>query len=257
MNLIRATLTRTLPAEYIKLRHTLTLWLALLAPLMVVTLCVLAIVMRQKLPAAVTGAASEAWQRHLMGITYLWTGMMLPLMIALQAAWLAALEHNGAQWKQLLAQPVPRSAHYLAKLLVLLGLLLLSQLILVLLMPLSGWLMAWLRPAITTHGAPPWRFIARIGVQSLLACGLMVVIQFWAALRWRSFTAAIGLGMAGTVASFLIMQSKYGLWFPWSMPTQVLVNRPGIAAQVSWLGAGGLLVLGTLALMQLARREID
>lgn len=257
MNLIGATLTRTLPAEWIKLRHTLTDWLAVLAPLLVLALSIAAIVMRERLPDAMTGDPGTAWRRHLMGVAYLWTGLMLPLMITLQAAWLAALEHNGAHWRPLLAQPVPRTAHYLAKLLVLIGLLLLSQLILVALMPVSGWLMAWLRPAITTRGAPPWGFMLRIGAQSLLASGLIIAIQFWAAVRWRSFTAAIGLGMAGTVASFLIAQSSVGPWFPWAMPAQVLATQPGTAAQVSWLGAAGLLLLGTLALIALARREID
>src|SRR5207342_3286334 len=102
----------------------------------------------------------------------------------------------------------------------------LGFLALVLLIPLGGLLMPWLQPALGIAGAPPWQYLLLTAGQAYLASLLMAAIACWIAVRWSSFTVAVSVGMSATVAGFIIGQSeRFGHWYPWSMPLQVLGSK--------------------------------
>jgi hypothetical protein len=65
------------------------------------------------------------------GILTFWTIVLLPFCAALIAAQLAALEHQGDNWKHILALPVPRTFIFAAKWMAAAGLLSLSSVVLV------------------------------------------------------------------------------------------------------------------------------
>lgn len=250
-----AALGRALHAEVLKLRGTLALWMLLIAPALVVGLLVLQLCFvearSQPLPAA------EAWRRFGQSCLMLWSVLMLPLFVTLEAALLAGLEHGERQWKHLLALPLPRAVHYLAKLATLAVLLLLSMAMLALvLMPLGGWLLALLGQQ-PLHGPPPLRdWLLQAG--RIYACALLLVaLQTWVALRWRSFTVAVSVGMGATVMGTLIGQSaRFGPWFPWTMPVQPLSRHPQVEV-VMLVSVGAALVVTVLAAWAFARREAD
>jgi ABC-2 type transport system permease protein len=77
------------------------------------------------------------------------------------------------------------------------------------------------------------------------------------ALRWRSFAVACGLGMGATVMGFLIGQSmKFGPWYPWSLPVQMMSTGDGHARVLALSAIGALLVAG-LGTWRFARRDHD
>ena len=89
---------------------------------------------------------------------------------------------------------------------------------------------------------------------------LIVALQTWIAVRWRSFTVAVSVGMSATVMGFLIGQSeRFGHWYPWSMPMQVLAGKGQcIWASCSVAGlAGGLLVAAARPARISCRREFS
>ncbi|MGQ4583855.1 ABC transporter permease [Lysobacter sp. F60174L2] len=250
-------LMRTLSAESLKLRGTLALWMCLIAPATVVGLTVLQVAFAD-LGDKIPPPPAEAWHRLALGMMTLWAFLMLPLFVTLEAALLAGLEHANHRWRHLLALPLPRSNHYLGKVIALLVLVALALVALLLLIPLGGWVLAWLQPKLGIAGPPPWAFIAgRLGA-CLVASMLVVALQTWIALRWRSFTVAVASGMVATVGGFLIGQSaRFGHWYPWSAPSQVLAGGGVHTDHVMLLGLLGGFVVTLLMLWDLLRRDID
>ena len=146
--------------------------------------------------------------------------------------------------------------HYLAKLFALLALTALALLTLGLLLPAGGWLLMQIKPDLHIGGAPPWAVLRTNIPACFPARVLIIAIHTWVSTRWRSFTVAVSVGMAATVAGFLIMQSqKYGIYYPWSLPVQVFASegeRRGFAV-VAGLVGGGLVSLA--GLWNFVRRE--
>jgi hypothetical protein len=247
-------LGRALYAEHLKLRGTLALWVSAIAPAVIVLLYVLQLSF-QNAPKVVPDTAT-AWLQLGQACLVLWSMLMLPLFITLEAALLGALEHSERQFKHLLALPLPRAVHYLAKLLTLAALLLLAMFVLVVvLMPLGGWLLGMVS-ALPLRGWPPlatWLESAwRIYVCALLIVALHTAI----ALHWRSFTVVVTIGMSATVMGVRIGQSAdYGPWFPWTMPLQPLTQHPQIAQVMLSSVIAGLLV-SLLGAWLFARREV-
>jgi len=249
---------RALNAEALKLKGTLALWMCLIAPGVVVALYVLQISFRSFPASWVTPGPTDAWMMFSQSVIGIWTFLMLPLFITLESALLAGLEHGERQWKHLLALPLPRGAHYLAKLVALAALVALGFLALVLLIPLGGMLMPWLQPAFGIAGAPPWQYLLLTAGQAYVASLLMVAISCWIAVRWSSFTVAVSVGMSATVTGFIIGQSeRFGHWYPWSMPLQVLAGKGQWLEFVLVAGACGGLVVAMLGLLDFGRREFE
>lgn len=247
-------LARALWAEQLKLRGTLALWMCGVAPALVVGVYVLQITF-SKFPARLDDVdGPKAWQALVQATLVLWAFLMLPLLVTLQAALLAGLEHQGQHWKHLLALAPPRRVHYLAKLLALLAMLALSHAAMFALVPLGGAVLMATKPAFGLAGAPPWAMLATTLATILGATVLLAALHTWIAMRWRSFAVAVGVGMGATVMGFLIGQSaRFGPWYPWSLPVQVLAEDPHVAGRVLALSlAGG--VVATLAGLAWFRR---
>ena len=237
-------LLHALSAESLKLRGTLALWMCLIAPATVAGLLVLQIALSdpsKNLPET----PALAWLGYSSAVMQLWAFLMMPLFITLQSALLAGLEHGNQQWKHLLALPVPKSVHYLAKQAALIGMLALAMSVLFALIPLGGWLLGVLQPTLDLSGPPPWRHMARSFSACFAAGMLITALHTWASIRWRNFTVAVALGMTATVIGFLAMQSqRYGHYYPWSMPAHAVANGTRHIQFVVTAGLiGGLLVV--------------
>ena len=248
-------LLRALSAERVKLRGTLAAWLCLIAPLVVVALYVLQLTF-MKIGSRPDVDPAQAWHGFAQSVLVLWSFLMLPLFITLQSALLAGLEHGDRQWKHLLALPLPRHAHYLAKALVLIGMVLAAQAALTLLMPVGGWILMHTQPTFGIAGPPPWAWLVGTNAAIFSASLLMVALHTWISIRWHSFTIAVATGMTATVMGFLIGQSaRFGHWYPWSMPLQVLASKSDHAHFVIVAGLLGGLAVAALGLLDFQRRE--
>jgi lantibiotic transport system permease protein len=248
---------RALDAERLKLRGTLAAWTCVIAPATVVLLYVLQLGLRS-LPKGFAADPAQAWMMYGQSVLALWLFLMLPLLVTLQSALLAGLEHGERRWKHLLALPVPRSVHYLAKLTMLAAMTTASFAVLLVLLPLGGWVLMTLRPALGLAGWPDLAWLLRSAALALGASMLMVAVHTWVSIRWRSFTVAVSVGMGATVAGFLIGQSdRFGHWYPWSMPLQVLASDGAHARFVLLAGLLGGAAFALLGLADFRRREFD
>lgn len=248
-------LSRALSAEAAKLRGTLALWMCLIAPGVVVTLYVLQISV-SRIPHGRSPSPEDAWAMFVQSILALWAFLMLPLFITLESALLAGLEHGDRQWKHLLALPLPREVHYLAKLAALAALVAGAFAALLALLPVGAVALALLKPEFGISGAPPWASLLRTAAACYAASLLMVALHTWFAIRWRSFTVAVAIGMSATVMGFLIGQSeRFGHWYPWSMPLQVFAGKGQWTGFVVLASAAGALLVALAGLADFRRRE--
>jgi len=250
-------LLRALDAERLKLRGTLAAWTCVIAPATVVLLYVLQLAV-SRVPANFVASPAKSWLMYSQSVLALWLFLMLPLLVTLQSALLAGLEHADHHWKHLLALPLPRGVHYLAKLVTLAAMVLASFAILLLLLPLGGLALMALKPALGLAGMPDLGWLLRSLSLAFAASLLIVAVHTWVSVRWRSFTVAVSVGMGATVAGFLVGQSdRFGHWYPWSMPVQVLAGKGEHASFVVAAGLLGGAAVALLGLADFSRREMD
>jgi hypothetical protein len=244
-----------LSAETLKLRRTLALRMSLVTPAVVVALCVVQLGVTEVKVGE--GDPGTAWRAFAGASFALWAFLMMPLFVTLEAALLAGLEHGDRQWKHLLALPVPRSAHYLAKWTALAGLLFGAALVFVGLIAVGGWTLKQIRPELGLDGWPPWWWLLQRCAGMVTAALFMAAIQLWVSIRWSSFTIAVAAGMSATVAGFMIGQSRFAHWYPWSMPVQIFLRdgqHATFAITASVLGAAAVLAF---SLWEFSRRELE
>ncbi|MEZ5464657.1 MAG: ABC transporter permease [Lysobacteraceae bacterium] len=249
------TLFRVLAAESIKLRRTLALWMCLIAPAVVVALYLMMALTAKRAPAPAD--AAEAWAGWFRTVSGLWSFLMLPLFITLEAALLAGLEHANQQWKHLFSMPVPRWQHYVAKLVSLLILVTLATTVLLPLSVLGGWVVGFGKGVASLQGVPVLDAFPVQLLASVAAASLMIALHTFVSLRWSSFTAAVAFGMSATVAGFLISQSsRWGHWYPWGLPMRVfLPDSPHFVFVVEYGLMGGLLA-AAIGTWLFSRREM-
>lgn len=248
-------LLRALSAEAVKMRGTLALRLCFIAPTLVVALVVLQLLFSRSGEPMSTPAL--AWERFVQSVLVLWAFLMLPLYITLQSALLAGLEHGERQWKHLLALPLPRRAHFLGKGLMLVAVVMLATCVLLLAIPIGGWVLMQANNPLGMAGMPSASFLLSRPAAIFAASFFIISLHLWIAIRWHSFTVAVATGMTATVAGFLIAQSaRFGPWYPWSLPMQVLAGQGEKIGFVVTLGLSGGLVCLLLGLWDFERREI-
>jgi lantibiotic transport system permease protein len=56
-------------------------------------------------------------------------------------------------------------------------------------------------------GSVPWGDELGIAALIFVAAWWLITVQLWVAVRWRSFTVAVSVGIVGTVANFFALRT--------------------------------------------------
>ncbi len=220
-------IVRAIAAEWLKLKRTLALWLAPLAPLVIVAMQMAMVLERNSWYRQ--HPLEDAWAEYGGQMVFLWALLMLPLFVTLETALLANLEHGNQQWKHLFALPIPRGAIYAAKLFSGMLLIGLSMAALYAETVLSGLALRLLAPGLGLEDPVPWLVLLKLVGLAYLASWLIIAIQTWVALRWRSFVVATAVGIGAMVVAVLMVQSDWSQWYPWTLAGIVTNNlREGL-----------------------------
>jgi lantibiotic transport system permease protein len=215
--------------EVFKLRRTLALWSALLVPAVVIAMT-MAMNLSRSLGTEFVLDHPNGWDTLMLDQTLvLWCFVLLPLFVALEAALLAGLEHRENTWKHLFALPVRRWTIYVSKLVVGMALVCLSSLVLAVGTAFQGWLLLKFRPDLGVTYPIPWNLIILRNFGFVPAVLLLLAIQLWVAIRWRSFTVPMSLGISGTLIGVMLLRTlknsistplgpTIASLFPWSLP---------------------------------------
>lgn len=252
-------LWRALTAEWLKLRRTLALAVAFVAPFAIVLLQVGAALSRETSLTAYVSDGETVWQTFIRQNMNWWSLLMLPLFVTLETALVAGLDHAGDHWKQLFALPIRRGAVYAAKYLIGMALVGLSLLALLGFSVLAGLGLGLIYPDVGLNlaGIPWLHGLALCGVVGVSAC-LVTALQSWVSLRWRSFAVAAAVGIVATVAGVIIINSDYGQYYPWTLPALTMLTyvRESLPVGHVLLGSLGGVLVAAVGGYEMTRRDV-
>lgn len=269
-------LLRVTKVEFFKLRRTLAVWASLVVPSVVIAMT-MAMNLSRAPETQFVEDRPNSWDTLMLDQTLvLWCFVLLPLFVALETALLAGMEHRENAWKHLFALPVRRWTIYVSKLLVSMALVCFTSVVLAVGTALQGWLLVVFRPDLGLSYPIPWRLILLRDFGFLPVVLLMLALQLWVAIRWRSFTAAIGLGIVGTLISVMLLRTLknslstphgplFASLFPWSLPYVVIAphaytnlpeTMPVPRAAALLAGILGGLIISILGCWETGRRDV-
>lgn len=210
-------------------------------------------------PAGHTGA--EAWKTAygFAALRYAW--IFYPLLAGVFAALVCRPDHVGGGWKQLLALPISRTKLYLAKFLLLVFLLGVTNLFFG-----GAFVAAGLLDHLGSAGIP-WSEIGRSLLAGWVAVLPLAAVQLWISSRWKSFGAALALNVCFTLPAIFAAQShEIAPWYPWAQPVLAMSGMGPTSAQEVALGVsmttlwvvivGGLVVALLGGLVTFARADV-
>jgi hypothetical protein len=187
-----------------------------------------------------------------------WNLIFMPVTVALVALLSWDQEEEAGAWKHLLLQPVPRHAHYLAKLLSHTALLLVSQVLFTGGLLLTGILLKR-HATYLTMGPVRLDLALRLGGFSFLAALPLLGLHTWLSTRLRGVGLALGITLAGSLLTVLLLTKvAFARWLPWGLAVfGVPFGANGIGQGWSFLLGSllGALLLGGLGALDFARRD--
>lgn len=222
--------TTALAVEAWKLRRSLALLLAAVAPLLIALFVFFNLVRLDKaMPWAMTQQSSVA----------IWAFFMLPMSVTALTALVAHTEHGPRAWDHLRALPLPRWHLYAAKAACVLGVVAAMSMLLALLSTSAVLAAGWWKPAVAATGPADFTaYLALLG-RVFLAAWLLVAVQLWIALRYASFVPALAVGIGGTFFAVVATSAKVGVLLPWQIPVNMLASDPARAQLALAIGSIG------------------
>ena len=248
-------LFRSVRVEFLKLKRSQVLWVALCIPLFPAALN-FGQTLKYGLRSFGDGLSLAPWSIYFQEAVRVWTMFALPFVVAILSAMLANRDHKTHQWKLLFALPFPRSAVFTGKWVVLMALNGLSSLVFMVMNVLSGLLVMCVRPELGLALPIPWAEVLLRPLLAWLLSTLMITIQLWISLHWTSFLTSILSGFLAFILNIYVLGSfmyKYAAFVPWSLPSLAYeVNVPGIL-RISLVIS---LVVYLLAQAEFVRRDV-
>ncbi len=145
------------------------------------------------------------WTQHTLFTCY----FFLPVMIGVYCAYIMRQEQNNHNWNKVLTMPAARSMVFVAKLVCVSLLLLMSELWIGVLFVISG-----LAVGMT---APPTREILTWCLFGTLGGMVTASVQLMLSLFFRSFALPVGISFAGGISGLLFLAKGLGHIWPYSL----------------------------------------
>ena len=235
-----------LAVEAFKLRRSLALLLAAVAPLLIAVFVFFNLLRLGK---------AAPWAMTLQMSAAFWAFFMLPMSVTALTALVAHTEHGPRAWDHLRALPMPRWHLYAAKALCVLGGVMAMSLLLALLTTLAVGAAGVLKPVVAATGPVDIAGYLLLLGRIFLAAWLLVAVQLWVALRYACFVPALAVGIGGTFFAVVATSAKIGAFLPWQIPVNQLASDPARARLALALGLGGGAMAFALMLWRMSRHE--
>lgn len=201
------------------------------------------------------GILSVSWYSLWTQHTLFYSLFFFPAMVAIYASYLWRLEHLGHNWNLIMSAPVHPFALFLAKFVVVIKLVLLTQLFIFILYCFCGKVFAAL---------PGWPPLATLGflLRGVLGGVSVVALQLILSMFIRSFAVPIFIALFGGIIGMLAASKGRGLYWPYALmqygmnsnkSTDVLSGNylPFLLACIVWL-----LILFAVADLLLTKRDV-
>lgn len=233
-------------AEALKLRRSLAIIVMGVAPVMTFILTVL---------IQLSGESPGIWQFQMMATAGIWAYFLLPMTATGLTALLAQMEHGPGTWSHILALPTPKWQVVAGKIIMALVLMAIVTALIYGSIFASGFVAGAIKPEEALQGPVPWADAAKLLAKMFLAAFLLIAVQLGVALRFNSFALPVSVGIGGTFVAVAATSSKYGIYFPWLLPINMLASESDRAHFALMLGGGGGAVLFALIVLYMSRRD--
>lgn len=236
-----------LRAEICKLKGSLALTLAFLAPL---------------LPALIVLFASSTSNRPMQwGEVFgafmlpIWAVFLLPMAMTAVTTLLSQIEYQASGWDHMFALPLPRPTIIFAKAAITFA----YVAVMTALAIVFSWCAALVGGLIS--GFPPAGAINlsklsyTVGAISGAAL-FFVAIQLWISLRFANFVVGMAVGIGGTMVGLAVAMTgtTRADWFPWVLPVKTLSAADPVSSATLGI-VGGLVVVASM-IIDLSRTSL-
>ena len=236
-----------LAVEAYKLRRSLALLLAAIAPLLIAVFIFFNLLRLQK---------PMPWEMALQSSAAIWAFFMLPMSVTALTALVAHTEHGPRAWDHLRALPIPRWHLYAAKAVCVLGVVAAMSLWLAILTLLAVDLVGTIKPAVAATGPLDTLAYLQMLGRVFLSAWLLVAVQLWIALRYASFVPALAVGIGGTFFAVVATSAKVGAVLPWQIPVNQLATDPMRVQFTLAVGCIGGCAMFAAMLWRMGRRDV-
>ncbi|SHK57067.1 lantibiotic immunity ABC transporter MutE/EpiE family permease subunit [Paramaledivibacter caminithermalis] len=199
-------------SEYLKYKRTFTKKLILMAPLLFIL-----IALPQKL--FMLANYLRPWQLLLNQIYNWWPLIFIPLGMALFAALLELQERKAGNYRNIRVHNVSPSFIWIGKVIVMAIYSLLSTLVLIVAIIISG--------LITAGADIPWGKIFAGGFTIWLTALALIPLQLWMA-AWKGTFASMALGFLGMITGVIAAPESYWIYIPWSWSIRLMCPIIGV-----------------------------
>lgn len=231
-----------LRAEVTKLRGSLALLLAVVAPALPALLVLLGMLGSRKTPA---------WGSVYLSFSLpVWSLFLMPMTIAAFTALVGQIEHRSRAWDHLLALPIRRWQLFAAKLAVTVAVIVGMTVLMLAFATVAAAIAGAVRGAMPL-GTIPWAEILNRTAAMLAASAAFSVILLWTALRFANFVVPLGVGIAGVLValSVAIARTDKADYFPWLLQVKVFQSPdPWLYGSIGGVG-GAVLAVAMVAAM--------
>ena len=236
-----------LAVEAFKLRRSLALLLAAVAPLLIAVFVFFNLLRLGK---------AAPWAMTLQMSAAIWAFFMLPMSVTALTALVAHAEHGPRSWDHLRALPLPRWHLYAAKAVCVLGVVAAMSLWLAILTLLAVDLVGTIKPAVAATGPLDTLAYLQMLGRVFLSAWLLVAVQLWIALRYASFVPALAVGIGGTFFAVVATSAKVGAVLPWQIPVNQLATDPMRVQFTLAVGCIGGCAMFAAMLWRMGRRDV-
>lgn len=146
------------------------------------------------------------WTQHTIFTCY----FFLPIMIGVYCSYIMREEQNNHNWNKVLTMPVPRSMIFIAKLITVSFIILLSEVWIGVLFVLSG-------KIVGMTAAVPIKELAIWCLFGTLGGVVMASVQLMISLFLKSFALPVGIAFAGGISGLVFLAKDLGHIWPYSL----------------------------------------
>lgn len=205
--------------ELLKLRHSKILNIVMFLPLFFVILGFTNFLRYREL---FTEKGQNVWSQVYTQSSMFYGLFLIALFITIIIAVLVRIENAEDNFKRILTLPIKRSDLYIAKLVVVCGIVALNLIIFMLLTIFVGLIMA------PSNQSMPMELIYS-PMLCIVASLPVIGIQYYLSMKFKNIAIPLGIGLAFSIPALLINNTKYWMLFPWAYPGRVLLNAGGIS----------------------------
>ena len=146
------------------------------------------------------------WTQHTIFTSY----FFLPIMIGIYCAYIMRLEQNNHNWNRALTMPVPKSKIFLAKLITVTFMILISEIWIGALLVISGKIIG-MTAALPIKNIIIWCLFGSLGGM------VMAAVQLVISMFIKSFAIPIGISLVGGISGLVFLAKKLGHIWPYSL----------------------------------------